>query len=154
MSRSVVVLLVLVACTPSDSGETSSGSSETTAAVNPEPHARFSGTVDVAGLCGGAAALSMHAIKVGCATAGPCTIKVDPFLEFAGDAVTCPDGQGGVLAVEVLEAGRYQIEVRADGGEPLCFGVGGETSQVVTAEDLEGRASFEVAALGGPCPAP
>jgi hypothetical protein len=134
MVRRVLVFGLIVACAPSDGGEdTSSGSSggETTGEPDGEPHVRFAGKVDVVDLCGvqGANVVSFRASKVGCATAGPCTIKTDPYQQFIGDAATCPSGQASLdMQVRVPDAAKYQVEARTltdSGYLTRCYGVGG-----------------------------
>jgi len=161
MLRRLCVLLAVVACTPSDEGDTSSGgSSESTGAPDLEPHVSFSGKVDVVDLCGvqGANVVSFRASKVGCAKAGPCTIQTDPFEEFVGDAATCPSGQSFLdMVVRVPDSAKYQVEARTltdSGYLSRCYGVDGAATLTVTAEQIEARETVYLTVLGGPCPSP
>lgn len=159
-SARLVTLALIVACAPSDEGDTSSGSSESTGAPDLEPHVVFAGKVDVVDLCGvqGANVVSFRAYKVGCATAGPCTIKTDPFEEFVGDAATCPSGQSLLdMQVRVPAAAKYQVEARTltdSGYLSRCYGVDGAATLTVTADQVEARETIHVGVLGGPCPPP
>ncbi len=163
MLRSLLALFVISACTPSDGGDdTSSASSggETTGEPDGEPHVSFAGKVDVVDLCGvqGANVVSFRASKVGCATAGPCTIKTDPYQQFIGDAATCPSGQASLdMKVRVPDAAKYQVEARTltdSGYLTRCYAVDGEATVTVTAEQIAARGTIHVGVLGGPCPNP
>lgn len=160
MLRRLCILLVVVSCTPSDEGDTSSGSSESTGAPDTEPHVNFSGKVDVVDLCGvqGANLVSFRAFKVGCAKAGPCTIQTDPFEEFVGDAATCPSGQSFLdMVVRVPASAKYQVEARTltDSGHlSRCYALDGAATLTVTPEQIEARETVHLTVLGGPCPSP
>lgn len=163
MLRSLLAFFVIFACAPSDGGDdTSSGSSsgETTGEPGGEPHVSFAGKVDVVDLCGvqGANVVSFRASKVGCATAGPCTIKTDPYQQFIGDAATCPSGQASLdMKVRVPDAAKYQVEARTltdSGYLTRCYAVDGEATLTVTAEQIAARGTIHVGVLGGPCPNP
>jgi hypothetical protein len=156
---------VIVACAPSDGGDdTSTGSSggETTGEPGGEPQVRFAGKVDVVDLCGvqGANVVSFRASKVGCATAGPCTIKTDPYQQFIGDAATCPSGQASLdMKVRVPDAAKYQVEARTltdSGYLTRCYGVEWQAATLtVTADDIAAREhGLRGGTLGGPCPNP
>jgi hypothetical protein len=157
----LLALLVLVACAPSDGDDESSGSESSSGGGEPvEPHVNFHGQVDLVDLCGplSSQAVSFRAYKVGCATAGPCTIKTDPYQVYTGDAASCPGSQVSAdMTVRVPDPAKYQIEARTltdSGYQSRCYGAGGESTITVTAAQIEARATIEVATLGGPCPPP
>jgi hypothetical protein len=160
MPRRAAVLAVFLhaACTSTDSGDEGTGSSETTGVANLDPHVDFTASVDVASLCAtqDTGTVSLRAIKVGCATAAPCTIPINPFEMFIDETSTCPPSQPSLmLTVTVPDAARYQVEARADNGDTgVCYGLAGDTKLIVTAEDLEARRTVALTPTGAPCPAP
>ena len=145
--------------------EPEAGDGDTTdtsgAAEDPEPHATFTGKVDVIGLCGteGATVITFLARRVGCESlTAPCTIEIDPYAEWSGDAVTCPSSQTALdMRVEVPTSGRYQVEaltMTPSGFQSLCHGQHAEVPTVVTAAQLDARAEIFVEQTAKPCPDP
>ena len=158
----VLPCLMLVACggvEPDDDG--GGGSSSTGAPENLEPHATFVAKLDAIGLCGveGATVITLVARRVGCESlTAPCTIKMDPYQEWSGDAVTCPSSQTALdVQVRVPVSGRYQIDavtMTPSGFQSLCYGQSADVPTVVTAAQLEARASIFVEQTASPCPDP
>ena len=165
---SLTDLLALLSCLPlacggvepDDGDSTTTGDTGDTADMS-EPHATFVGKVDVIGLCGteGATVVTFLARRVGCESlTAPCTIKIDPYAEWSGDAATCPSSQTALdMRVEVPTAGRYQIEaltMTPSGFQSLCYGAGADVPTVVTAAQLDARAEIFVEQTAKPCPDP
>jgi hypothetical protein len=154
---------LLLACggvEPDDSAG-STGSSDTGDTAGSEPHATFTGKVDAIGLCGteGATVVTFLARRVGCESlTAPCTIKIDPYASWSGDAVTCPSSQTALdMHVEVPMSGRYQIEaltMTPSGFQSLCYGENADVPTVVTAAQLDARAEIFVEQTAKPCPDP
>ena len=138
------------------------GSSGTTGALEVgEPRATFVGKLDVVGLCGveGASVVTFLARRVGCESlTAPCTIKIDPYAEWSGPAVTCPASQTALdVEVAVPVSGRFQVEARTltpSGFQSLCFGEDATVPTPVSAGQLEARARIFVEQTARPCPDP
>jgi hypothetical protein len=154
------VLLLLAACEPEPSSDDSGGS--TTEAPSTDPRATFQAKVDTIELCGfeGAQSVTLLARQVGCEQGppAPCTIAVDPYMEWSGDLITCPSSQTLLdMDVSVPVAGRFQIEARtltASGHQSLCFGRDGDVPTVLTTAELEARAQIYVVQTAKTCPTP
>jgi hypothetical protein len=154
---------LLLACggvEPEDTTGTASSDTGDTADMS-EPHATLTGKVDVIGLCGteGATVVTFLARRVGCESlSAPCTIKIDPYAEWSGDAVTCPSSQTALdMRVEVPMSGRYQIEaltMTPSGFQSLCYGQNADVPTVVTAAQIDTRAEIFVEQTAKPCPDP
>lgn len=165
--RTCAVALAAAACVVGgEPAETDDAGEETTTAAPPptgEPAARVAGKVDVVDLCGveGATMVTLRATRVGCEQSppAPCTLKVDPYQEYFGDATGCPASNTDLeMAVEVPQSGRYYIEARAitQGGYiGRCYGVeGGEDETLVTKAQIDARDTIYVQSRTGPCPPP
>ncbi len=154
-------LLSLTACGGVEADDTG-GSSSSGAPVNPEPHVTFVGKVDAIGLCGveGATVVTFIARQVGCEPGppAPCTIQIDPYREWSGDAVTCPSSQTALdMKVEVPSKGRFQIEaltMTPSGFQSLCYGEKAAVPTAVTQTQLDARAEIFVEQTARPCPDP
>lgn len=155
-------LSALSACITDEPAGTDGSTGDVTTGAPAEPGAVFTGKVDVIDLCGvdGATTVSFRARKVGCVQAppAPCTIKIDPYEEFVGDAAPCPASQTALdMQVTVPDPARYQVEARtltASGFQSRCYGVKGEDVLLVTADQVEARAQIAVTSLAGTCPNP
>lgn len=152
---------LLAACGGVEADDTGADSSSG-AAEDPEPHVTFTGKVDAIELCGveGASVVTFVARQVGCEAGppAPCTIKVDPYREWSGDAVTCPSSQTSLdMRVSVPTAGRFQIEAKtttASGFLSLCFGEKAAVPTLATRDQLEARAEIFVEQTNKVCPTP
>ena len=160
LRRLVLPCLLLVACGGVEP-DADTGGSSTGAAENLEPHATFVAKLDAIGLCGveGATVITFVARRVGCESlTAPCTIKIDPYQEWSGDAVTCPSSQTALdVQVGVPVSGRYQIDavtMTPSGFQSLCYGQNADVPTVVSAAQLEARASIFVEQTASPCPDP
>ena len=164
LRRLVLPCLLLVACggvEPDADADTGGSGSSTGDPENLEPHATFVAKLDAIGLCGveGATVVTFVARRVGCESlTAPCTIKIDPYQEWSGDAVTCPSSQTALdVQARVPVSGRYQIDavtMTPSGFQSLCYGQSADVPTVVTAEQLEARASIFVEQTASPCPDP
>ena len=155
--------VLLLACGGVDpDGDEGGGSSSTTGAPeSSEPHATFVAKLDVVGLCGveGASVVTFLARRIDCESlTGPCTIKIDPYAEWSGTAVTCPASQTALdVEVAVPETGRFQVEaltMTPSGFQSLCFGEDATVPTRVSAAQLEARARIFVEQTARPCPDP
>jgi len=161
LRRLVLSCSLTVACGGVETDADTGGESSTGAAETLEPHATFVAKLDVIGLCGaeGATVVTFLARRVGCESlTAPCTIQIDPYAEWSGDVVTCPSSQTALdVQVEVPISGRYQVEAHTmtpSGFQSLCFGKNADVPTVVTAAQLEARASIFVEQTASPCPDP
>lgn len=153
-----LALLTLAACTPDDG--LGDGDSTDDGDVNPNPHATFRTRAQFSETCGaGATHVRLVATRVDCVVPTPCTKQTNPYLEYVGDAEACPFEAEIDLAVEVLQNGKYRVDLvgSLDGGDELrlCQGIGKVDEHLVTTQDLEARAEFVVGTLdGAACPIP
>lgn len=165
MPRVALAISLLLACTPlesTDTGGDTTMTTMTTGAPSGEPQVIVSAKVDLIDLCGveGAQAVTFLARKIGCEPGppAPCTLRTDPYMEYGGDVMTCPSSQTSLdMEVEIPVTGRFQIEARTtttSGSLSRCFGRGGQLPTVVTAEEIEARASIFVETTATACPDP
>lgn len=120
------------------------------------------GKVDLIDLCGAEAAqaVTFLARKVGCEPGppAPCTLKIDPPLEYSGDIMPCPSSQTSLeMEVAIPATGRFHIEARTTTGSGTlsrCYGRGGDLPTVVTTADLDARARIFVETTAATCPPP
>ncbi len=160
--RHALVLLLLAACNEPEPVPGDGSTGGTTEAPSSEPRATFQAKVDTIELCGfeGAKSVTLLARQVGCEQGppAPCTIAVDPYMEWSGDLVTCPSSQTLLdMDVSVPVAGRFQIEARtltASGHQSLCYGRDGDVPTVLTTAELEARAEIYVVQTAKTCPTP
>lgn len=159
--RNIATLLVC-ACLGCviDTGAAEEG--ETGDGQNPDPHATFETNAEFGEVCGqGASAARLVATRVDCEhpPPAPCTLQTNPYLEYAGAEVACPFEGSVLLSTEVLQSGRYRVEIvgQLDGGgeQRICQGIGQVDKHLVTGDDLDMRTAFSVATLdGSPCDIP
>lgn len=160
MPRAALAVTLLLACSPLESTDTGSSGSGTTGEPAGPPAVTFVGQVDLIDLCGveGAQSVTFLARRVGCEPGppAPCTLKVDPYMEWTGDLVPCPASETlREMSVSVPAHGRFNIEARTtttSGTLSRCYGRGGDLPTVVTAADVESRAEIFVETTATACP--
>jgi hypothetical protein len=154
----VLGLLAFTACAFDDGlGE---GGSTDEGDQNPDPHATFRTSAQFAETCGeGASAVRLVATRVDCVVPTPCTKQTNPYLAYEGDTEACPFEGEVDVSVEVLQSGKYRVDLvgTLDGGDELriCQGIGMVDKHLVTTDDLDARTEWVVSTLDGTaCPIP
>jgi hypothetical protein len=158
MPRAALAVTLLLACSPLESTDT--GSSGTTGEPTGTPQVTVVGQVDLIDLCGveGAQSVTFLARKVGCEPGppAPCTLKVDPYMEYSGDLVPCPASETlREMSVAVPVTGRFHIEARtttSSGTLSRCYGRDGDLPTVITAAEIESRDQIFVETTATACP--